>query len=240
MKTKYPKKVDWSTYKFRCSSLGNLMPGPRAKPGQIQVTQQTELSKIFLREVWGFEKQFSTKQMEKGEYCEPEGIKILCDQIYSGVPYLKNTERLSNEFIMGTPDLNAFKHKAVHDVKASWDLDTFFRSSADKSNEFQIKGYGWLLGYETLEVDKTLMSAPDHIRDRELAWLERRYEQQGKDFDSPEFEREHKSLELSLNYDRIPVEKRLKRFPVAWDPDFPDFIRDNVLILRNELQNMSL
>jgi hypothetical protein len=216
------------------------MPGPQAKPGKLQVTQKSALSKIFLGEVWGFEKQLSTKQMEKGEYQEPEGIGILCNLVYPKTPYLKNIKRFENEFIAGTPDLDAFKHKRVHDIKSSWDLDTFHRASVDKSNDFQIKGYGWLLGYDQLEIDKILMSAPDHIRDRELSWLERRYEQQGKDFDNPEFEKEHKRLELSLNYDRIPVEHRVKRFTVKWDTAFPDFIRDNVLILRNELKNMSL
>lgn len=239
-KTTYPRKVNWDTYKFRCSSLGNLMPGPRAKAGQLQTTQQTELSKIYLKEVWGFEKQVSTKQMEKGEYCEPEGIGMLCTEVYPKVPYLKNTKRFENEFIAGTPDLDAFKHKKVHDIKSSWDLDTFHRASVDKSNEFQIKGYGWLLGYDQLEVDKILMSAPDHIRDRELSWLEKRYTDMNKDLEDPGFQKDHKLLDLALDYKRIPAKHRIKQFEVAWDSAFPDFIRDNVLILRNELKNMSL
>ena len=239
-KEKYPRKINWDTYKFRCSSLGNLMPGLRATPGKLQQTQLSELSKIFLKEVYGFEKQVSTKQMEKGEYCEPKGIDIVCKEVYPKVPYLKNTKRFENEFISGTPDLVAFKRKSVHDIKSSWDLDTFHRASVDKSNDFQIKGYGWLLGYSIMEIDKVLMSAPEHIRDREVRYLEKKYVDMGIAFDSPEFESDLHRLEMSLNYDRIPVSDRLKRFTVEFDPDFADFIRDNVLILRNELKNMSL
>ena len=237
----YPKKVDWDTYKFRCSMLGDLLAGPRWKEGQpLQKTTISALRKIYMKEVWGFEKQVTSRQMEKGEYCEPEGIKRVCDQLYNGIPYLKNQTRFENEYICGTPDLNASLHSRVHDIKSCWDLDTFMNAEMTASNEAQIRGYMWLLGYGSGQIDKVLISAPEHIYHREMSYLEKRLGDRDLDPSDEKAIEEFTALELSLNYDRVPEGSRIKSFVVTSDPSFIEKVKKEAIIWRNELKYMTL
>src|ERR1700759_2268511 len=70
-------EVDWNKVKFRASSWGNLMAEPRSKKeGELGLTCQKELIKIYNLVKYGRKKQIVTRQMIKGIKAEPESIKL--------------------------------------------------------------------------------------------------------------------------------------------------------------------
>jgi len=242
----YPRQVDWQTYKFRCSQLGDLLPGPRAKDGKLQKTQESALLKIWMKEVWGFEKEISSKQMEKGNYSEQRGIDLVSRNLYGKFPYIKNEIKIENDYIIGTPDL--IVGDKVHDIKCSYDLDTFMRAELTKSNEAQVMGYQWILGYDKGEIDKCLVSLPEALAQRVEHYLEKRlereWEAEEKDPDSPEcvaeYEATMRQFHLNTNFDRIPHSDRLKRFEVNLTDEFVETIKNNAPIWRDYLSKISI
>lgn len=244
IKVAYPIKVDWDNYKFRCSSLGKLLPGPRGKLGELQQTQKTELEKIYLKEVWGFEKEFTSKQTDKGNKVETEAIGIVNNKYYKGYPHLKNTTRDENDFVIGTWDLLPSGGDMVHDIKSSYDLDTFMRAELTKDNLHQIKGYQWILGLKKGQVDKVLVSHPEDQAERERNSLIFKVGgPNGPDeidvFD-PEYIRQQELLELRINYDRIPEGLRIKSFRADIDDAWIDWASEHLTVLRKELKKISL
>ena len=81
-----------------------------------------------------------------------------------GTLYLKNTERLSNEFITGECDINA--EDKIIDIKSSWSLETFPASPDDVNNkdyEWQLRGYLWLYDKPKAELAYCMVSTPDYL-----------------------------------------------------------------------------
>jgi hypothetical protein len=235
----YPKEIDWSTYKFRCSMLGQLLPGPRGKLGFLQTTQKTALRKIFMKEVWGFKKDFSSKQTEKGNHVESSAIGVVCRKYYDGYPHEKNEERMSNDFVIGTFDLRVAPR--VHDIKAAYDLDTFMTASLLRDNEFQVKAYQWITGDTEGQIDKVLVNMPEHMAEKERDQMIWKFGGPDHvDVFSDEYLEAQDELERRLNYDRIPEEKRIKSFRADIDNNFIEFASEHLTVLRAELSKMKL
>ena len=81
-----------------------------------------------------------------------------------GTLYLKNTERLSNEFITGECDINA--EDKIIDIKSSWSLETFPASPDDVNNkdyEWQLRGYMMLYNKPKAELAYCMVSTPDYL-----------------------------------------------------------------------------
>src|ERR1700738_1446118 len=147
--------MDWSTVKFRASSWGNLMTEPREKAakdrGELSKTCQKELIKIYNLVKYGRKKDIVTKAMTKGILCENESITL-----FSRVEkklFVKNEEQLENECFIGHPDIfegeEIRKAKEVHDIKSSYELDTFtpkLIEGPDDGYEYQLNVYFDLTG----------------------------------------------------------------------------------------------
>lgn len=162
----YPKTVDWDNYLFRCSSLGELMPGPRAKEGELQLTQIAELDKIWLEEVYGIVTEVNSKYLDKGIIAQEDGIALLQKTRYPQVYVRENKERFSNAFITGRPDV-IIPGEIIHDIKLSYDPITFkkvsymWKSGAKlHTYEWQLIGYMWLLEIPKAEVNHCLVDTP--------------------------------------------------------------------------------
>jgi hypothetical protein len=235
----YPKEVDWSTYKFRCSSLGELLPGPRGKLGTLQQTQKTALRKIYMREVWGFNKDFSSRQTEKGNHVESSAIGVVNRKFYDGYPHEKNEERMSNEFVKGTFDLRV--KPRIHDIKASYDLDTFMTAELTRANDFQVKGYQWITGDSEGQIDKVLVNMPEHMAEKERDQLIWKFGgPDNVDVFSEDFLEAQDELERRLMYDRIPEAKRIKSFRCDITDEWIEFATEHLIVLRAELAKIKL
>jgi len=92
---------------IRSSSVGYLMTEPVTKAdkeaGILSKTAKSHLIEIYIREKYGRTKDVQTKQMRKGVEVEEEAIDLLGE--FLGRKLGKNTERFTNDFITGHPDV---------------------------------------------------------------------------------------------------------------------------------------
>ena len=103
--------------------------------------------------------------MQKGVECEQKSIELLNNvEFRLSKPYVKNTERKSNEWITGECDIYDPDTKLIRDIKTSWSLATFplFATNAD-DYEWQMRGYMMLWDCDAASVDYCLVDTPEHL-----------------------------------------------------------------------------
>lgn len=232
-------KIDFSTYKFRCSGLANLMVSSRSKTDPLSETTKAYLREVFIREVYQREKFDTTnKYTEKGIMCEPDSMDLI--KKVTKQTYFKNNEHFTNEFIQGTPDIVLDKGKdtaRIKDVKTSWSIFTFANvteESALKSYYYQLLGYMWLTGSKTSELLYCLVNTPEEIMNDELYKLSFKY---------PEMNDSDEKMErFKRNYifDDIPARQRLKSFAIEYNEDDIAALTEKVIAARVYLKTLSL
>lgn len=174
--------TDWGKIKFRASSWGNLMSEPREKAakdrGELSKSCQKELIKIYNLVKYGRKKDIVTKQMTKGTLCEPDSITL-----FSRVEkklFIKNEERLENEWAIGHPDISdnedIRKATEIHDIKSSWELETFtpkLIEEIDEGYNCQVQVYFDLAGPQAKSgsIAYCLVDAPDLVIQNEMRSL---------------------------------------------------------------------
>lgn len=172
--------TDFSKVKFRASSWGNLLTEPRDKEaksrGDLSVSCQKELVKIYNLVKYGRKKDIVTKQMEKGIAVEDDSITL-----FSRVEkklFEKNIERLENEWFTGHPDIfegeSIWKAEEVDDIKSSWELDSFIVKlieDADPGYVPQLNVYYDLTGAKRGNIVYCLVDAPPEMVQDELMRL---------------------------------------------------------------------
>jgi hypothetical protein len=151
--------------KFRCSSLGRLMTEPKTKAeGVLSVGAKTYIRELAAESIFGVSFNVSSKAMEKGIQCEPQSIDLL--SLVIGKDLVKNTERRSNEFLTGEPDLVAITDRHGWDIKTSWSIKTFPITEADavdKDYAMQMAGYMMLFDCDTWTVAYCLVDTPENL-----------------------------------------------------------------------------
>lgn len=133
--------------KFRCSSLGYIMPGIREKEGQLADGVITHLVDLFVSAQYGRKEESKGKFLDKGNDREEDSITLLSRLTKKF--YKKNTERLENDFISGECDVFEGEEirKATHtiDTKTSWSANTFFRAKQkDLEKNYYWQGMGYM------------------------------------------------------------------------------------------------
>lgn len=228
--------MDFSNYKFRCSSLGKLMTDSRNKTETLSETTKLYLLEIYIDKVYGRKRDISNKYTEKGLYCEEDSLNI-ATQNY-GQLLIKNKEELDNEFIKGTPDI-ILKDKVI-DIKSSWDIFTFAGSDgSNKDYYWQLQGYMWLTGQEKAELVYCLSNAPEHLIVNEKSkqmYYRGLIGQEG----TPEFDEMEKTIDINMTFDDIDIKKRMKTFSFDYDLYGIEKLKERIIIAREYLNNLSL
>ena len=160
--------MDFSNYKFRCSSLGHLMTESRSKSEPISETTKTHLIDCYVSAVFNRRSELTSKFLEKGLTVEENAIDLL--SAIKKEFYVKNEDRFANDFIQGTPDIVIKDESLIIDIKSSFDIFTFARSqkAENKMYYWQLQGYMWLTGCTNAELAYCLVDTPDIIIDREI------------------------------------------------------------------------
>lgn len=237
-------QINWDEVKFRASSWGNLLTEPQTKAakeaGELSITCQKELIKIYNLLKYGRKKDIVTKQMEKGILCEQYAIDLYCK--VEGKLYFKNEEPLENEWFTGHPDIysgdNILNAEEVDDIKNSWELDTFtpkLIEEVDKGYECQLNVYYDLCNCKGGNLVYTLVSAPPMIVEAEKYRLLRSMDVISEE--SPEFKKIAAHLENLMIFEDIDYRERVIKKPVPRNEELIQKMKDKVPIMRAWLKN---
>lgn len=181
------KKIDWKKVLLRPHMVGQIMTPPKdaAKKaaGEFGDTAIKGLINIYILERFGREQKLDTAAIRKGLGVEDIGIEMISE--LTGEKYVKNEERVFNEYFSGVIDMFKGKNirKAVHvrDHKGSWDLWSFIpnalteptMASVGKIYWYQGQCYCDLTNSQKFILDFTLQDAPEQIlveEKRKLMW----------------------------------------------------------------------
>lgn len=204
----------------------------------------------YLKEVYVWEKYHKepvggserSKYTLKGLQVEEESIMMLsrCDD----QQYEKNEERISNEFIIGTPDI---RHKIgekrkIIDIKSSWDFATLLANDGGSEKwplnplyEWQVQGYMALDGASEGEVCYCLVNMPEEFLNSEKKRIY--YAMNPVTEEDPIYKQVIAKMENNYTFDEIPIEERIIRFPLIPDPKMIEKIYERVKMCRKWLSD---
>lgn len=230
--------MDFSNYKFRCSSLGHLMTEARSKSEVISETTKTHLMDCYVSAVFNRRNDITSKFLEKGIQVEELSIDLLSS--VNKEMYFKNEDRFSNDFIQGTPDIFTEDegNKIVIDIKSSWDIYTFARSM-EKENKmyyWQLQGYMWLTGATQATLSYCLVDTPEEIIQREI---KRALYQSGVSENSESFLEYQKEMIAYFKYSDIPQNKRVHTKNYTFDKSAIESLKSRILECRDFLNSIN-
>jgi hypothetical protein len=236
--------INWNEVKFRASSWGNLLTEPKEKAakdkGELSVTCQKELIKIYNLIRYGRKKDITTKQMDKGIQAEPDSI-LLASKV-EGKIFYKNEQSLENDWFTGHPDIftgeSIFNADEVNDIKTSWEIDSFMPKlieSIDKGYEAQLNVYFDLTNAKEGNLYYCLVSAPMSILEGEKKRL--LYSMDVISELSPEYLKAVSELEKLMMFDDIDYRERVIKQPVKRNDELIEKMKSKVPIFREWLFN---
>lgn len=235
--------MNFDNFLFRASSTGYLMTESRSKTDPISETTKTHLIDCYISAIYGRREDISNKYIQKGLQVEEDSITLYSR--HKKTYYKKNESRLSNNWIMGTPDL--FEGETIEtashiiDIKSSWDIYTFFRNLSKDMNKayyWQLQSYMDLTGAKSATLAYCLVNTPEiMIEDekRKLAWKMGIIDPSG----NSEYEDACAEIERSMIFDDIPINERVIEFKIERNDEDIEKLHKRVEICRtwlNEFQ----
>ena len=199
---------------------------------------QSYLTKTYALEKYNRIKDIQTKEMVKGIEVEDDSIELFSKM--EGTLYEKNTSRLSNGIVSGTPDLfdgeSIDKATRVIDIKSSYDIETFLKNVTQPLSSgyyWQLQGYLWLTSAPVGVISYCLVNTPDSIVNQQAEFLLRKLDVATTD--NPKYQREYEKLVRNMKFDDIPMEERIIRIEVQRNDDDIEKIYKKVIKCREYL-----
>lgn len=220
----------------RCSGIGEIMTNPRTKgDGALSATCKTHLKKWLIRELTGKRVDFKSKPTDKGNAVEDDAIVYASCHIPEMGLCCKNEKRYFDEWMTGTPDV-VIPGQEVDDMKSSYSAETFplFETELpEKDYDWQVVGYMGLLRSNGIICPKghviyALMSMPEDMIEREARY------KLGQFYTRDQYE----AFAANYQYDDLPPAMRLKKYPVEYDEEKVQAIRDRVVECRNYVESV--
>ena len=212
--------MQWNETHIRASSVGYLMTEPVTKAdkeaGLLSKTAQKHLLDVYIAEKYGRKKDIQTKQMKKGIEVEQESIDLL--SMYLKMPFNKNEQRFTNDFISGSPDI--IDNDRIIDIKSSYDLWTFIGNIPDKLDNlyyWQMQSYMWLTETKSAVIAYCLVNTPENIIEQEKYYLLKKMDVATEE--NPEYVKEAMKIEFNMSFDDISMEERILMFHVSRNED---------------------
>ena len=212
--------MQWNGIHIRASSVGYLMTEPQSKAdkeaGLLSKTAQKHLLDVYIAEKYGRKKDIQTKQMRKGIEVEQDSIELL--SMYLKMPFTKNDQRFTNDYITGFPDI--IDNDRIIDIKSSYDLWTFIGNIPDKLDSlyhWQMQSYMWLTGAKSAVIAYCLVNTPENIIEQEKYYMLKKMDVATEE--SPEYVKEAMKIEFNMSFDDISLEERVLMFNVGRNED---------------------
>ena len=230
---------------FRCSALSNLMTEPKLKAdkeaGNLSETTKTYLTEVYVKGKYKRGQDITSKQMAKGLVVEEDSITL--NSRVKKMYYIKNENRLTNDYIAGTPDLftgvNVLNSEEVIDIKSNWDIFTFFRARSKDVNSaywWQLQGYMALTGARSARLVYCLVNTPDMLITDEKRKL--MYKMNVATTEDPDYLTACDDLDKLMIYDDIPMNEKVFEFVIERDDTAIQKIYDKVKRAREYLTEL--
>lgn len=221
-------------------SLADLI-AKRDAPPKLSDTAISYLKEVYVYQKYGKEPVGGaerSKYVLKGRAVEDESIMMLSR--IDNAEYSKNTERFTNEFITGEPDIivnkNGVPHKII-DIKSSYDFATLLSNIGAPLNPnyyAQMQGYMALTGATDAEVDYCLVNMPQEIIEGEKRRIF--YAINPATEEDPYYKKQIERIEWNMTFDEISITERVLRFPVPRNEDFIQRMYAKIVESRKWLQ----
>jgi hypothetical protein len=212
--------MQWNDTHIRASSVGYLMTEPQSKAdkeaGLLSKTAQKHLLDVYIAEKYGRKKDIQTKQMKKGIEVEQDSIDLL--SMYLKMPFKKNDQRFTNDYITGFPDI--IDNDRIIDIKSSYDLWTFIGNIPDKLDSlyhWQMQSYMWLTGAKSAIIAYCLVNTPESIIEQEKYYMLKKMDVATEE--NPEYVKEAMKIEFNMSFDDISIDERVLMFNVSRNED---------------------
>jgi hypothetical protein len=192
----------------------------RALDKSLSATAKTLVKEMVRQEVHSAPYKFQgSKETEKGHLVEDDAIMFLMQNEF--ISAKKNTERYSNEWITGEPDI--ISNNVVYDTKCPWSYwsmpyfeDDIESKSLEAGYNIQQIGYIWLTrdhGFQTKEAQLKyiLMPTPDNL-------LNKKYD------------------DMSLHIDYVlslGAKDRIKTYRIEYDENIVELIKTKIVSARS-------
>ena len=215
-------------FKIRCSAIGQIMTEPRSKSETLGKTCKTYLEGWVKEQLYGRQKDVTTKYMQKGLIMEDNAIDILAEHLDMGL-LIKNEKHFEDEYMTGTPDV--LTNNLLADVKSSWDCFTFPLFDKDVPNTdyyWQAQGYMYLTGKTEYKLAYILCDTPINLIEKEMYYYDK---DNGTESDLQEWIDK-------MTYGNIQKELKVKIFDIKRNDDDMDRIITRVLECRNYVNEL--
>jgi len=222
---------------FRCSQLGNLMTNGRGKSVEMGETAKGYVRDLWRQTEYGYREEVMTDEMLKGHLCEQDSLALV-QKVLGGEFRPKNTLRLQNDYITGTPDVILKREDFVEDVKTSYNLRTFSESAMTPAYFWQAMGYLWLSGKTKYRLIYCLVPTPDELITEQK---KRFYFRFNCDESNPDYVRISDQIDHNNNLiSTISAEKRIRVFEFDFEPEKIEMLKDRVGLARQYYKTLTL
>lgn len=204
-----------------------------AKPG-LSKGAKTYVEDLFFGDKFDYQKRFTNKFVQKGNENESKSIVQLLK--YLGLPIVvKNEKHFSNDYVKGTPDTIFQPLDFQLDMKNVFypnGLDSF-NDKLDHVYEWQAHCYNWLTEVNNGFVVKILTNPSEHILEKEAYIL---MKEAGISQMTESFFEDVREL---YNFERLPIEDRLKIYHVQTEQKHIEQMIDAVELARDHFHTLN-
>lgn len=178
-------------------------------------------------------------QLNKGKEVEEDSITLL--SLVNKEFYVKNDQRVYNDYLSGEPDIyvgeDIYSASKITDIKSKWDYPGFLKSihkAVENGYNDQVAGYCDITGAKIGEIARCLVSMTPEMREE---WRRRlSYKGGYVTEESPEFLEKWQTIEHSMVFDKIPINKRVFKLDVQpFSQERRQMVYDRVKICREWL-----
>lgn len=224
--------MDFSKYLFRASAIGKIV----TKSGKLTDGAKTYLSDLFIGEIYKTREEAYGKALEKGIFCEEDGISMIQNTLLRGQLVVKNKEERHNDYVKGSCDVD--KNGVIYDVKNAYTLFSFGKADLTHDYEWQLMVYCWLWGRNKAVLYYCLNNLPEHMLEDEKRKLLYTNKWLYLSEESPNYIEACNELESAHNYDHMPIEERFKFWEIEATEERFEMIKKAVIEARKYLQKL--
>lgn len=191
-----------------------LQKQEKSKDVVLSDTCITYLLEVYAWEKYGKEPLNADKKgkaVEKGKLVEDDSITLL--SLVDKKMYVKNTDRFSNEYLSGEPDIIT-KNKVI-DIKSSFDIISFLsviKKPINPAYKYQVNGYMDILKLDEGEVSSCLVNANRSMINDEMKRLF--YKMDVATEENIEYKKAGEQLMKNMTFEDIPMNNRVHKMPV--------------------------